>query len=238
MRLDKLVSSLGLTRSEAKKAIAAGRVTLNGAIVRDPGADAEKGDYLFDGRPLSQPREMTIMLHKPAGIVSATRDNKYEDLYRLLPEDIVRRRPGPCGRLDVDVTGLILMTTDGQLAHRLISPKKSVRKVYIAVVEGRFDEECAAMLEKGVEFRDYTSLPVKSEILSANDSESTVRLTLTEGKYHEVKKLCAKTGHEVLRLSRVSEGGVELGDLPVGQWRMLTEEELTALYEAAGMKYE
>ena len=235
MRLDKALTLAGITRSQARKAVSQGRAQVNGVVVRDISADVEPERVTLDGKPVAaETGEITLMLHKPAGVLTATEDRRAPTVMDFVPEDVKNRGLGPVGRLDKDVTGLVLLTSDGQLAHRLISPKRGVEKVYIARVEGEMDEEALETIRKGgIEFQDFTSKPAGAEWLGDN----RVRLTLTEGKFHEVKRICAKVGHPVIELKRISIAGVELDpELAEGRARRLTEDELTRLYEIAGLE--
>lgn len=233
MRLDKALTFMGLTRSQARKAVADGRVRVGGHVVRDAGAPVSPGDVSLDGAEIAPAREMTLMLYKPAGMLTATRDRATPTVLDLVPENLANRDFGPVGRLDKDVTGLVLLTTDGQLAHRLISPRRNVEKVYVAHVEGDMDEAAlAAIRAGGLEFSDFVSKPAGAERVAPG----VVRLTLTEGKFHEVKRICAKVGHPVTRLKRISIAGVELDPaLEEGKLRELTGDETRRLYEVAGM---
>lgn len=236
MRLDRLLSMAGYSRSEARAMIAAGRVRVNGAVVRDPGAQADAGVALtLDGAPADVERELYIMLHKPAGVVTATEDKKLPTVVDLLPENLRRRRIGPVGRLDRDVTGLVILTTDGQLAHRLISPKYKAEKCYRAVCEGRLGEGDVAAFARGVELSDFTARGAGMAILEAGES-SVADVTLTEGKFHEVKRMFAAIGHPLLSLKRLRIGCVVLDDsLAEGAWRRLTEEEVAGLKALSGL---
>ena len=227
MRLDKALTLLGMTRTEAKKAIAAGRVKVHGEAARDPGLHVEPEEVALDGRALDAPEEIYYMLNKPAGVLTATEDRRgAKTALDLLPEPVRRRAPGPVGRLDKDVTGLVLMTTDGQLAHRLISPRWTVEKVYLAEVEGEPDEADAQRLREGVAFKDFTARPAGVKLHGGG----LIELTLTEGKFHEVKRLLAAVGHPVARLKRLSIGGVELDEgLAEGESRPLTAAEVARL---------
>lgn len=234
MRLDKALTQIGLTRSQAKRAVADGRARVNGAVARDPGANVLPADVTLDGQSVGAAGETHLMLHKPAGYLTATED-RGRTIMELLPEKWARLKLGPVGRLDRDVTGLLILTTDGQLAHRLISPKRNVEKVYEAEVEGAFTEQEADMIRGGIRFKDFTSKPAGLEILGPG----RVRLTLTEGKHHEVKRLCQKAGHPVIRLKRLSVGGVALDPaLAEGECRPLTDAEAARLYGVAGMEDE
>lgn len=233
MRLDKALTLTGLTRSQARKAIADGRARVLGVPVRDAAANVEAEAVTLDGAPIAFTGELTLMLHKPAGVLTATEDRKLPTVLDFVPEQWKNRGLGPVGRLDRDVTGLVLLTTDGRLAHRLISPKRRVEKIYEAQVEGVPTEaELDQIRAGGLVFSDFTSSPAGAEWLG-----DRLRLTLTEGKFHEVKRICAKIGHEVVRLRRLSIGGVALDEtLKEGQLRPLTEEESARLYEIAGMQ--
>lgn len=234
MRLDKALTFMGLTRSQARRAVADGRVRVNGLTVRDAGMAVSPGDVSLDGAEIAAACELTLMLNKPAGLITATRDRLVPTVMDLVPENLANRSLGPVGRLDKDVTGLVLLTTDGQLAHRLISPRRHVEKVYLAHVEGDMDENAlAAIRAGGLEFSDFVSKPAGAEIVGPG----AVRLTLTEGKFHEVKRICARVGHPVLRLKRLSIAGVELDPaLGEGMLRELTPSEARRLYAAAGME--
>ena len=238
MRLDKALAPAGLSRSDAKKAIRQGRVAVDGRTASDPGMDVEGKAVFLDGRPVEPDRPVHVMIHKPKGMVTAARDNSYDAIYELLSPEVVRRKPGACGRLDQDVTGLVIMTTDGQLAHRLISPKRSVAKRYRATVEGKIGESAAERFRQGIEFKDFTTLPAELTILEAGEEKPLIEIVITEGKYHQVKRMCAAVGCPVLELSRIVEAGVRLDEaLSPGEWRHLTEEEVAQLYRAAGMEH-
>ena len=234
MRLDKALTLMGLTRTEAKRAIAAGRARVNGQAARDPGQHVAPGEVTLDGRALAAPTEIYYMLNKPAGVLTATEDRRgATTALDLLPEDIRRRAPGPVGRLDKDVTGLVLMTTDGQLAHRLISPRWTVAKVYLAETEGALTEADAERLRAGVALKDFTARPAGVRLLDG----ARVELTLTEGKFHEVKRLLAAVGHPVVRLKRLAIGGVALDEaLAEGESRPLSEEEIARLRALVDMQ--
>lgn len=239
MRLDKRVSMAGVTRSEAKKLIARGLVKVNGAVVRDGGANVcESAEVTVGSEAVSVKKHIHLMLHKPAGVISATEDAKgAATVADLLPDNVRRRAPGPVGRLDKDVTGLILMTTDGQLAHRLISPKWEMTKRYFARVEGRLDDACVSAFEKGIPFKDFTAKPARLEILSADDEISLCHVFVTEGKFHQVKKMLHAVGHPVISLHREAIAAIELDPaLSEGEWRYLTEDEENYLYKLTEME--
>ena len=233
MRLDKLLTTAGLTRAQAKRAVAEGRARVNGEPVRDAGLRVDGKQVLLDGRPVSEPGEVYWMLNKPAGVLTAVRDAREKTAFALLPEDVRRREPSPIGRLDRDVTGLLLVTTHGELLHRLISPRYAVEKVYIARVEGTPDASDAENLAAGIAFSDFTARPARLEVLE----EGLVRLTVTEGRYHEVKRLLAAVGHPVSSLARAAMGGVYLdAALKAGEGRPLTDDEVARLLRAARLE--
>ena len=227
MRLDKALSLMGMTRTEAKKAVAGGRVKVAGQPIRDPGFHAELSDITLDGHPLNASEELYYMLNKPAGVLTATEDKHGEPVaLDLLPESVRHRAPGPVGRLDKDVTGLVIMTTDGQLAHRLISPRWVVEKVYLAEIEGELSPEDEKRLTEGVQLKDFVTRPAQVQRRGA----SLVQLTITEGKFHQVKRMFGAVGHPVVKLKRLSVGGVPLDEsLAEGESRPLTEAEVKHL---------
>ena len=229
-RIDKLLALTGIGRTEAKRLISSGRVAIDGAITRDPGAKASPESLTLDGSPLFIETEVYLMLHKPAGVVTATEDKRFPTVVSLLPEKYQRRKIGPVGRLDRDVTGLVILTTDGELAHRLISPKWKAEKTYRAVCEGRLTDADVAAFASGMELSDFTAKPAKLEILSADDDQSTADATLTEGKFHQVKRMFAAVGHPLTKLHRLRIGCVRLDEtLAEGEYRPLTQEEIDGL---------
>ena len=236
MRLDKAVALSGATRSEAKKLIAAGRVTVDGMPVRDSGAQVEPGQVRVDGAAVAASAELHLMINKPAGVITATEDRSLPTVLDLLPEALRRRGPGPVGRLDRDVTGLVLLTTDGQLAHRLISPKWKAEKLYRARCEGRLDAGDVEAFAAGMALSDFVAKPAKLEILSASDAESCADVILTEGKFHQVKRMFAAVGHPLIALERRRIGGVALDEsLAPGEYRELTGDEIAGLRALCGL---
>lgn len=235
MRLDRAAALSGLTRAEAKRAVASGRVRVKGAVIRDAATQADPADVTVDGVPV-QAGEIYMMVHKPAGVLTATEDRRLPTVADLLPEPVRKRNPGPVGRLDRDVTGLVIMTTDGQLAHRLISPKWKAEKVYRARCAGRLTEADVARFAGGVALSDFTAKPAGLAVIAADDAESVADVTLTEGKFHQVKRMFAAVGHPLIGLHRLRIGCVTLDDaLAPGECRPLTEEEVAGLYGLCGM---
>lgn len=236
MRLDKAVALMGMTRTEARRAIASGRVSVNGAPSRDAAMQVEPIEVRVDGRAVEAPREIYIMVNKPAGVVTATEDKRLPCVTDLLPDELRRRNPGPVGRLDRDVTGLVLLTTDGQLAHRLISPKWKAEKTYLATCEGRLTEEDVNAFSNGIALSDFTAKPAELRIIEANDDASTAEAVLTEGKFHQVKRMFAAIGHPLTALSRTRIGCIALDPaLQPGECRELTEAETSALLSLCGL---
>lgn len=238
MRLDRAVALAGLSRRDARRAIADGRVTVNGRAERDAGLNVSETDaVLLDGQAVSLREHVHVMINKPAGCLTATEDARgAKTVVDFLPDSLRLRKIGPVGRLDKDVTGLVLLTTDGQLAHRLISPKRDVEKVYFARVEGKPDGDCVRAFEKGIAFKDFTALPARLEIVHAGEETSDARVYVKEGKFHQVKRMCLAVGHPVITLKREKIGPVALDEsLDEGEWRFLTPDEERQLYEISGM---
>lgn len=231
-RLDKYLSLSGeLSRSEAARAVRSGRVLVNGAPARDPAThiDADS-EVLMDGQPVRDSSLQYYMLNKPSGVLTAARDKRAPTVMSLVPPALSRRGVLPVGRLDKDTTGLLLLTNDGVLAHELLSPKRHVWKRYLLTVCGRLTEADADAFETGIELGDFTSKPAKLIILDAGDEESRAEAVLREGKFHQVKRMCAALGHEVLSLRRVAFGSLTLdASLPEGGWRELNDSEISAL---------
>ncbi len=229
-RLQKIIAASGLmARRKAEEAIEAGRVTVNGlpAHIGDS-ADPETDVILVDGKTLpSVARMLTIMLHKPRGVVTTLHDEKgrrdVTEFIRGLPERLV-----PVGRLDMDSEGLLLMTNDGALANRLMHPSHEVEKVYRTWVRG----DAAAgiqRLRQPMELDGYRLHPAKVKLLEPTTDGAVLEISIHEGRNRQVRRMCEQVGLTVTRLCRVREGGLVLGDLRPGQWRELTEEELRKL---------
>ncbi len=236
MRLDKALSLTGVSRSEAKQLIARGRVRVRDAIVRDSGMNVEISDVTLAGEPIAADRDIYIMIHKPAGVITATEDPRLPTVVSLLPDNLRRRKIGPVGRLDRDVTGLVLLTTDGQLAHRLISPKWKAEKTYRAECEGRLTAADVRAFAEGMQLSDFTAKPAALDILSAADDISIADVTVTEGKFHQVKRMFIAIGHPIVRLARLRIGCVRLDPaLNEGEWRRLTDDEIAGLKQMSDL---
>ena len=230
-RLDKFLCDSGAgTRSQVKAILKAGRVTVDGAVERDNARkiDPQKQMVCLDGQPLGGWRRIVAMLNKPAGFVTATEDKNERTVMELLPPQLRAMDLKPVGRLDKATEGLLLFTNDGDLLHRLISPKKEVPKVYYARHEGRAEEADVAAFADGLVLRDETQcLPAVLQPLGSGES----LITVCEGKYHQVRRMMASRNMTVLHLERRQEGCLTLGDLPRGQVRELMAEEIAALEE-------
>lgn len=232
-RLDKIIASTGKwSRREAKELARRGLVTVNGVSVRcvEEKVDPEAAEIVVSGEALGYRRYTWVMLNKPAGYLSATEDGRGETVLDLLPRELQRQGLFPVGRLDKDTEGLLLLTNEGVLAHALLSPKRHVDKVYYARTAGRLTEEDCRAFAAGMSLGDgLQCLPARLEILSAGE-ESEARVTLREGKFHQVKRMLAARGKPVTYLERVEMGGLPLDPgLPRGAFRFLTEEEVAEL---------
>ena len=228
-RLDKFLCDSGAgTRSQVKAILKAGRVTVDGRVERDNGRkiDPERNVIMLDGEILGGKRRVMLMLNKPEGFVTATEDAADRTVMELLPQNYRHLDLKPVGRLDKATEGLLLFTNDGDLLHRLISPKKEVPKVYYARHEGTATAEDVTAFAEGLTLRDGTKcLPAKLEPLGAGES----MVTVCEGKYHQVRRMMASRGMTVLYLERRQEAFLKLGDLPRGAVRELTGEEIAQL---------
>ena len=230
IRLDKYLSSASsLSRKESAAAVRSGRVSVNGASARDPAAkiDEEKDLVALDGQALIYRRYVWLMLHKPAGYVSST-DDPGRTVLELLPEDL-RRGLFPCGRLDKYTTGLLLLTDDGTLSHLLLSPKRHVPKTYAFTCEKPVTEDDLRELQSGIGIDGQITLPCEIEL----DSPRSGRITLHEGRYHQIKLMFQNRCNKILSLHRLSFGPLTLDpELSPGEFRSLSEEELALLTSA------
>lgn len=228
-RLDKFLTDSGAgTRSQVKVMLKAGRVTVDGKVEKDNGRkiDPKTQVITLDGEVLGGKRRIVAMLNKPAGFVTATEDANDRTVMELLPTELRKMDVKPVGRLDKATEGLLLFTNDGDLLHKLISPKKEVPKIYYARHEGTASEEDVAAFAAGLTLRDgLECLPAKLEPLGSGES----LITVCEGKYHQVRRMMASRSMTVTYLERRQEGNLTLGDLPRGAVRELTEAEIAAL---------
>ena len=228
-RLDKFLCDSGAgTRSQVKLILKAGRVTVDGKVERDNSRkiDPEKQVVCLDGERLGGWQRLVVMLNKPAGFVTATEDPADRTVMELLPAELKNKELKPVGRLDKATEGLLLFTNDGDLLHKLISPKNEIPKIYYARHEGQAGEADITAFAEGLVLRDGTEcLPAKLEPLGPGES----LITVCEGKYHQVRRMMATRGMPVDYLERREEGMLTLGDLPRGQVRLLAEDEIAAL---------
>ena len=228
-RLDKFLCDCGVgTRSQVKAILKSGAVTVDGKVERDNSrkVDPRLQTVCYRGEVLGKTGSVVVMLNKPEGFVTATEDARERTVMELLPAEMKHLDLKPVGRLDKATEGLLLFTNDGDLLHRLISPKKEVPKIYYARHEGKATQEDVAAFQEGLILADGTKcLPAVLEPLGEGES----RITVCEGKYHQVRRMMASRKMHVLYLERQQEGSLTLGDLPRGQVRKLTEEEIAGL---------
>ncbi len=229
MRLDRLVADSGaLTRSEARKQIKNGCVTVDGIVVRDISAHVDENCTLcIGGSEVHYSEFMYLMLNKPQGYVSATEDKKQKTVLDLLDPSFSRYNLFPVGRLDIDTVGFLLLTNDGALAHRLTAPSKDFGKTYFVRLEKIISDEEISMLEEGVDIGGLITKPAKVERMSENE----ILLTITEGKFHQIKRMAKAVENEVIYLKRLSYGDLFLDEtLEEGDYRHLTGQELALIY--------
>lgn len=238
MRLDKYLCETGFgTRSQVKDLLKKGQVMVNGEVVKKPELKINEttDQILCQGKKASYQKNIYLMLHKPAGVVSATEDNREKTVLDLVrPED---RKNGlfPVGRLDKDTEGLLLLTDDGELAHRLLSPKKHVDKTYYAKIDGQVTEEHVKQFCEGLDIGDEKkTLPAVLTILLSGPV-SEIEVTIHEGRFHQIKRMFEAVGCKVTYLKRLSMGSLVLDEtLPLGEYRSLTEAELEGLTKQRG----
>ncbi len=235
LRLDKILSHMGyLSRSEVKKACKQGLISVNNKIVKDYGlqVDTTKDEIILNGEKVIYKEFIYIMLNKPDGYLSATYDKKDKIVLDLIDKKYLAFEPFPVGRLDKDTEGLLVLTNDGKLSHRILSPKKHIPKTYYAEIKGKVDEFDIKEFEKGVTLDDgYVTMPSTLKILKS-DEISEIELTIHEGKFHQVKRMFESVGKKVIYLKRISMGKLELDkNLALGEYRELTEEEVKLLEE-------
>ncbi|WP_153730704.1 pseudouridine synthase [Sporosarcina obsidiansis] len=240
MRLDKLLSNTGYgTRKEVRQLLKKGMIRVNGAVIKDPAlhVDPAKDTITLLGEDVVYKEFVYLMMHKPPGVISATEDKYDRTVIDLLGSEERHFQPFPVGRLDKDTEGLLLLTNDGQLAHHLLSPKKEVPKIYFAKVSGQVTEEDVNEFAKGVILDDgYETKPGDLKILQSGDV-SEIELTITEGKFHQVKRMFESVGKKVVYLKRLTMGPLILDkQLKLGEYRELTDEELSELQKLDSTK--
>ncbi|SHJ92129.1 pseudouridine synthase [Tepidibacter formicigenes] len=235
MRIDKVLGNLGYgTRSEIKKYCKYGMVVVNGEVIKNNSfhVDPKKDEIIFNGEKVNYREYIYLMLNKPDGYISATYDNVDKTVLDLIDQEYLAFNPFPVGRLDKDTEGLLILTNDGQLSHRVLSPKRHVPKTYYARIHGVVTSDDVDAFKEGLILDDgYKTLPGELEILKS-DSISEINLTIHEGKFHQVKRMFESVDKKVIYLKRISMGGLKLDEnLALGEYRELTEEEIKLLEE-------
>lgn len=235
-RLDKILASQGaISRRDIKEIIKKGRVTLNGKVVKDSAVkvDLSKDEVTVDSKTVSLKKHIYIMLNKPQGVVSASDSDTDKTVVDLVPDNLFRKGLFPAGRLDKDTTGFVLITDDGDFAHKILSPKNHIFKTYLARLEHSLSDENIEMLEKGVTLADGTTLKeAKIEIVEQTETP-LVKIMICEGKYHQVKRMFAAAGNRVVELHRSKMGDLELDNsLNPGECREITPEELEKMQKS------
>ncbi|RAK21187.1 16S rRNA pseudouridine516 synthase [Anoxybacillus vitaminiphilus] len=233
LRIDKLLANMGYgTRKEVKKLLKSGVVKVDDVIVKDPKMQVNPDEQVVTvwGEEVQYKEFIYLMMNKPPGVISATEDVVQETVIDLLEEEDKIFAPFPVGRLDKDTEGLLLLTTDGQLAHQLLSPKKHVPKTYFAVIDGEVTEADVAAFRQGIVLDDgYKTKPAELVILKSG-IRSDVEVTITEGKFHQVKRMFQAVGKRVVYLKRIQMGPLSLDEsLALGEYRELTDEEVALL---------
>lgn len=225
MRIDKFFSELGIfSRKECAEKLKQGLICVNGQTVKkgDFKIDEEKDEVYLSGERIFYKKYAYILVNKPSGYVSATEDERDKTVIDLLPDNFKKLNLFPCGRLDKDTVGLVILTNDGISAHNALSPKRHVEKKYFFTVADEYSDEDIFAIEKGITLLDgYTTKPCKIERVDSFNGY----ITLTEGKYHEIKRLFGARKNKIVFLERISFSDIKLGDLERGQWRYLTDEE-------------
>ncbi len=235
IRIDKLLSNMGYgSRSEIKKFAKQALISLNGKVEKDCSRiiDPLIDQLCFDGDAVLYKKYIYLLMNKPAGVISATFDNLHKTVIDLLPEKYRSYDVFPVGRLDKDTEGFLILTNDGSLAHNLLSPKKHVDKEYYAEVEGELTSNDVHQFQRGILLNDgYKTLPADLTILQADPIRSLCRITVREGKFHQVKRMFLSIGKPVLYLKRIRMGQLMLDpSLELGETRELSEEELLLLF--------
>lgn len=227
IRLDKFISdSLVIGRKEATEIIKKGRVTLDGAVIKksDTKFDQNSANVCVDGKPISFKNFIYIVMNKPQGLVCSTQDKKDKTVLSLLPQEYLNKGVSPVGRLDKDTVGLLLLTNDGETAHKMLSPKSHVSKKYYVECDGEFTDDDIKTMYNGIPMDGKITKPATLEIL---ENKNTAYITLTEGKYHEIKRLCEHCLKTVTFLERVTFGNLKLDrTMQRGDWKEISFEEL------------
>ncbi|HEY9678074.1 MAG TPA: pseudouridine synthase [Drouetiella sp.] len=230
-RLNRAIAATGFcSRRRADQLIAAGKVKVNGAVTTDFNfaVDLSKDKLEIDGKFLRQKQYDYVVLHKPRGVVTTCNDEMgRESVLQVLPRSLSHLKP--VGRLDMESEGLLLLTNDGELANELTHPSKHVFKRYEALVEGRITDATLKTMSRGMRLDDGMTLPARVSLIRRNKDESIFEIAIQEGRNRQIRRMCAKVGHPVIRLVRVAIGGLQLGEMEAGEWRHLTVPEVEAL---------
>lgn len=233
-RIDKIIASQGqYSRSEVKKLVKDGRITLDGKTVKssDVKADPDQNDIAIDGKSIGYKKHLYIMLNKPQGVVSATEDTDHKTVIDLVPKELKRDGLFPAGRLDSDTVGFVLITDDGDFAHKILSPKNHIMKTYHATLQRELTQDDIDAFKKGIELKDGT-LCLEAEVSPIDSDKPMAEIKICEGKYHQVKRMFAALGNKVLFLKRVKMGKLSLDEnLPEGQCREITPQELELIQQ-------
>lgn len=239
LRIDKYLADMGIgSRSQVKQYIRKKQVTINGAVPKGPEqkVDPDKDIISFQGNEISYTAKEYFMLYKPSGCVSATTDARHKTVLDYI-QNHSRKDLFPVGRLDIDTEGLLLITNDGKLAHELLSPGKHVSKTYYAQIEGKVTQEDIQLFLQGIDIGEKENTRSATLKIIDSDEISKIELTITEGKYHQVKRMFEAVGKKVIYLKRISMGPLALDTkLTPGEYRELTIEELKLLETAVGFK--
>ena len=232
MRLEKFLSESGIiSRRDAKKYISAGRVSVNGERMLIPGThiDPREDKITLDGELIrGKPKRIYLMLNKPAGYVTTVRDERGRPTVMALVSDI-SQRIYPVGRLDLDTEGLLLMTNDGDFAHRILHPSHEIQKAYIAWVEGKPNQRAIQRLREGIEIEDGTITSAKVNQIGKREGQTQFRVIIHEGRKRQIRRMFHAVGHDVVHLKRVGIGSLSLGRLSIGKYRILTTVEIESL---------
>lgn len=233
MRLDKFLATNGMgTRSEVKKLIKSGAVRVIGMnkISPDTKIDEESSEVYLNGEPIGYKKYVYLMLNKPENCLSATQDRSKAVVTDFVPPEFKHFNVFPIGRLDIDTVGLCILTNDGGLAHRLLSPAKHIPKTYLAAVDGALSDEDVWAFESGMDLGDFSAKPSRLEIISAAEDKSLAKVTIFEGKFHQIKRMFKRRGREVTYLKRIAMNRLLLDEnLSEGEIRELTTDELELL---------
>lgn len=231
IRLQKFLARCGVaSRRKAEEFIREGKVKVNGRVVTEMGIKVSPDDHVeVDGKPVKpEKKKVYILMHKPRGYVTTVSDPEgRKTVLELL--DGIKERVYPVGRLDYDSSGLLLLTNDGDFANLLMHPKNEILKVYIVTVKGKPSDKALDMLRNGIRIDDYVTAPAFVRVLAVYENKTKLEITIHEGRNRQIRKMCEKIGHPVVRLKRVAYGTLELGSLKPGEWRFLTEREIKQL---------